>query len=139
MGVQIETIYDGNLICRATHGPSRQTLTTDAPVDNGGRGSAFSPTDLVATAFATCMLTIMGLVAQRRGVDIAGTQCTVVKEMVANPVRRIGKLTARIVFPADKKYDAETRQALEQGALSCPVKQSLHPDIELEVDFVYPD
>lgn len=137
MAVQIEAIYDGNLICRATHGPSRQTLTTDAPVDNGGRGSAFSPTDLVATAFATCMLTIMGIVAQRRGVDIAGTQCSVVKEMVADPVRRIGKLTARIVFPAGKSYDAETRRALEQGALTCPVKQSLHPDLELDVQFVY--
>ncbi len=139
MAVQIDVIYDGNLICRATHGPSRQTLTTDAPVDNGGRGSAFSPTDLVATAFATCMLTIMGLVAQKRGADISGTQCTVVKEMVADPVRRIGKLTARIVFPAGRNYDPDTRKALEQGALTCPVKQSLHPDITVDVQFVYPE
>jgi len=139
MAVQIDVVYDGNLICRATHGPSRQTLTTDAPTDNGGRGSAFSPTDLVATAFGTCMLTIMGLVAQRRNVDIAGTQCTVIKEMAADPVRRIGKLTATITFPAGKNYDAETRKALEQGALTCPVKQSLHPDVVLDIRFVYPD
>ncbi|MGC8840685.1 MAG: OsmC family protein [Candidatus Sumerlaeaceae bacterium] len=139
MAVQIDAIYDGNLISRATHGPSRQTVTTDAPVDNGGRGSAFSPTDLLATAFATCMLTIMGLVAQKRGVDIAGTQCTVTKEMVADPVRRVGKLTARIVMPQGRHYDAQTRKALEEGALSCPVKQSLHPDVILDVEFVYPD
>lgn len=139
MAVRIETSYEGQLVCRATHGPSQATLTTDAPTDNGGRGSAFSPTDLVATAFGTCMLTIMGLVAQRLGVDITGTTCTVDKEMTADPVRRIGKLTARIVFPPGAgNFDSATRRALEQGALTCPVKQSLHPDLVLDVKFEYP-
>ncbi|AXA36534.1 MAG: OsmC family protein [Candidatus Sumerlaea chitinivorans] len=131
MAVEFDIVYDGNLICRAVHGPSRQTLTTDAPTDNGGRGSAFSPTDLVATALGTCMLTIMGLVAQRRGWDIAGTQCHVVKEMVANPVRRIGRLQVQITLPPNPELTDEARAALRQAALTCPVKESLHPDIEL--------
>jgi putative redox protein len=139
MTVQIEAVYDGKLICRATHGPSRQTLTTEAPEDNGGRGCAFSPTDLVATGFATCMMTIMGRVAERLGVDIAGTQCTVTKEMVEQPVRRIGRLSACVVFPAGRAFDEKTRKSLEHAAHLCPVKQSLHPDIAIEIEFVYPD
>ncbi|GIX45543.1 MAG: OsmC family peroxiredoxin [Candidatus Hydrogenedentota bacterium] len=131
MAVEFDIVYDGNLICRAVHGPSRQTLTTDAPTDNGGRGSAFSPTDLVATALGTCMLTIMGLVAQRRGWDIAGTQCHVVKEMVANPVRRIGRLQVQITLPPNPELTDEVRAALRQAALTCPVKESLHPDVEI--------
>lgn len=135
MGVQIDIVYAGNLVCEAVHGPSQIELSTDAPLDNGGRASSFSPTDLVATALGTCMLTIMGLVAQKRGVDITGTRCTVVKDMVADPVRRIGKLTVRINFPPGSQYDEETRRALENGALTCPVKQSLHPEIVVDVEF----
>jgi putative redox protein len=114
-------------------------LTTDAPVDNGGKGAAFSPTDLVATALGTCMATVMGLVAQRNNLDIAGLQIQVIKEMTADPVRRIGSLKTRLTFPHGKLLSDTDRSKLRAAALACPVKQSLHPDVETPVEFVYPD
>jgi putative redox protein len=135
MGVEIDIVYQGELRCQATHGPSKNTVITDAPVDNGGKGAAFSPTDLVATATGTCMLTIMGLVAQRSGLDLNGTCVHVVKEMVADPVRRIGALTVRITLPAGRDLSVEDRAKLERAALTCPVKQSLHPDLKVTVEF----
>jgi putative redox protein len=139
MAVEINITYDGGLICTATHGPSKNTLTTDAPVDNGGKGAAFSPTDLVATALGTCMATVMGLVAQRNNLDIAGLQIQVIKEMTADPVRRIGSLKTRLTFPHGKLLSDTDRSKLRAAALACPVKQSLHPDVETPVEFVYPD
>lgn len=139
MAVEIEITYEGGLHCAATHGPSKQTLTTDAPVDNGGKGAAFSPTDLVATALGTCMVTIMGLVAQRNQLDLEGLRVQVLKEMVADPVRRIGALKTRIVFPPGKRLSAADRSKLEAAAKACPVKQSLHPEVKVPVEFVYPD
>ena len=139
MAVEINIIYEGGLHCTATHGPSRQKLTSDAPVDNGGKGEAFSPTDLVATALGTCMATIMGLVAQRNNLDIAGLQVQVIKEMATDPVRRIGSLKTRLVFPKGKPLSAANRAKLEAAANACPVKQSLHPDVQIPVEFVYPD
>ena len=139
MAVEINIAYEGGLHCAAIHGPSRQTLTTDAPVDNGGKGAAFSPTDLVATAMGTCMLTVMGLVAQRNNLNIDGLQVQVLKEMTADPVRRIGSLQTRLVFPRGKLLAAADRAKLEAAAKTCPVKQSLHPDVRTPVEFVYPD
>ncbi len=139
MAVQIDITYEGGLHCAATHGPSRQTLNTDAPVDNGGKGAAFSPTDLVATALATCMATVMGLVAQRNQLDIQGLRIQIIKEMTADPVRRIGTLTTRLVFPAGKNLSAADRAKLEAAAKTCPVKQSLHADVRVPIEFVYPD
>jgi len=139
MAVEINITYEGGLHCTAIHGPSRQTLTTDAPVDNGGKGAAFSPTDLVATALGTCMATVMGLVAQRNNLDIAGLQIQVIKEMTADPVRRIGSLKTRLTFPHGKLLSDTDRSKLRAAALACPVKQSLHPDVETPVEFVYPD
>jgi putative redox protein len=139
MAVQIDIVYQGALRCSATHGPSKQTLPTDAPVDNGGKGAAFSPTDLVATAMGTCMATVMGLVAGRNQLDIEGLQVQVVKEMVADPVRRIGALRTRLVFPRGKKYSPADRAKLEAAAKTCPVKQSLHPDVQAPLEFVYPE
>ena len=139
MAVEINITYDGGLICTAIHGPSRSTLTTDAPVDNGGTGAAFSPTDLVATALGTCMATVMGLVAKRSGLNIDGLQVQVIKEMTAAPVRRIGSLKTRLVFPQGKALSAADRAQLEAAAKACPVKQSLHPDVKLPMEFVYPD
>jgi putative redox protein len=139
MAVEINITYEGALQCAATHGPSRQTLTTDAPVDNGGKGAAFSPTDLVATALGTCMATILGLVARRNNLDIDGLQVQVVKEMTASPVRRIGALKTRLVFPPGKTLSAADRAKLEAAAKACPVKQSLHPDLQTPIEFVYPD
>ena len=139
MAVEINITYEGGLHCTAIHGPSRQALTTDAPVDNGGKGAAFSPTDLVATALGTCMATIMGLVAQRNNLNIDGLQVQVIKEMTADPVRRIGSLKTRLVFPRGKALTAADRAKLEAGAKACPVKQSLHPDLKIPIEFVYPD
>jgi putative redox protein len=138
MAVEINITYEGSLHTAATHGPSRNTLTTDAPVDNGGKGAAFSPTDLVATALGTCMATVMGLVAQRNKLDIDGLQVQVIKEMTADPVRRIGTLKTRLVFPQGKSLSATDRAKLEAAAQACPVKESLHPDVKTPVEFVYP-
>ena len=139
MAVEINITYEGGLLCTATHGPSGTTLTTDAPVDNGGKGAVFSPTDLVATALGTCMATIMGLVAKRSDLNIDGLKVQVIKEMTADPVRRIGSLKTRLVFPKGKPFAAADRAKLEAAANACPVKESLHPDVKLPVEFVYPD
>ena len=139
MAVEINITYKGGLHCAATHGPSRQTLTTDAPMDNGGKGAAFSPTDLVATALGTCVATVMGLVAQRNSLNLEGLRIQVIKEMTADPVRRIGSLTTRLVFPQGKQLSATDRAKLEAAARACPVKQSLHPDVKTPIEFVYPD
>jgi putative redox protein len=129
--VAIEIAYLGQLRCQAQHMPSGTRLITDAPVDNHGRGESFSPTDLVATALGTCMLTIMGIVAERDGLDLSGTTVTVAKEMVMSPVRRIGRLSVDIHVPA--ALSEQDQQRLKTAALTCPVHKSLHPDIEAPV------
>lgn len=139
MSVEIDIVYEGQLRCRATHGPSKTQLTTDAPVDNHGKGESFSPTDLVATALGTCMSTLMGITADRNKLDIDGTRVHVVKEMAQEPVRRIGKLRVRIQVPAEKgsRLTIEDRKKLENAAFHCPVHKSLHPDVQTPVEFVY--
>jgi putative redox protein len=139
MAVEVDIVYQGELRCSATHGPSKTKLVTDAPVDNHGKGESFSPTDLVATALGSCILTTMGIVAQRHNLDMAGTQVHVVKEMVQQPVRRIGALPVKVTFPADKaaKLSPEDRTLLENAARHCPVYQSLHPDVDHPLEFVY--
>jgi putative redox protein len=139
MSVEIDIIYEGQLRCRATHGPSKTQLTTDAPVDNHGRGESFSPTDLVATALGTCMTTLMGIIADRNKLDIAGTTVHVVKEMIQEPVRRIGTLRVTIRVPTAKAalLSAEDRKKLETAALHCPVHKSLHPDVQTPIEFSY--
>jgi len=139
MAVEIDIAYQGQLRCSATHGPSQTVLTTDAPVDNHGKGESFSPTDLVATALGSCMLTTMGIVAQRHNIDIAGATAHVVKEMVQQPVRRIGALPVTITLPAHKasKLSAANRTLLENAARHCPVYQSLHPDVSHPIEFIY--
>ena len=135
MSVQIEIVYRGELHCDATHGPSGTQLSTDAPVDNQGKGESFSPTDLVATALGTCMLTTMGIYARRHEVDLSGGTVTVLKEMTQVPVRRIARLTTEIRLPVSA--DHPQREALERAALTCPVHQSLHPDVQKPVTFVW--
>lgn len=139
MAVEVDVVYEGNLRCSATHGPSGNVLRTDAPTDNGGLGAAFSPTDLVATALATCVVTIMGIVAQRNQWDIRGTKVHVVKEMINQPVRRIGALRVRVTVANGASLSASERARLENAAHTCPVHQSLHPDIEAPIEFVYAD
>ncbi len=134
--VDIHIDYLGGLRCRATHGPSGQTLTTDAPVDNHGRGETFSPTDLAATALGVCLATVMGIVAERDGIDLGGLKVHVGKEMVADPVRRIGRLGVRIEMPPG--LDEAQRRKLEHTARTCPVRQSLRAEVESPMEFVYP-
>ena len=131
--VRIECEYEGELHCKAVHGPSGLELSTDAPKDNQGRGESFSPTDLVATALGTCMLTIMGLTARRLGVAIEGSTVSVEKEMSKTAPRRIAALTATIHVPG--AIAPEVQEKLERAALACPVHQSLHPEIRIAVEF----
>lgn len=139
MGVHIDVVYEGQLHTTATHGPSGRTLATDAPKDNMGKGESFSPTDLVATALGTCLVTIMGIVAQRNGLDIADTRVHVEKEMAQAPLRRIARLPVTITVPKEKaaKISADDRQKMENAARHCPVHASLHPEIDSPVTFVY--
>jgi putative redox protein len=131
--VEVKIDYEGTLRCRATHGPSGDTLITDAPVDNMGQGKAFSPTDLVGTALGSCMLTIMGIAARSMDIEIKGASATVLKEMVKTPQRRISKLAVTIHVPG--KFTDEQKQKLHNAALTCPVHRSLHPDVQLPIEF----
>lgn len=133
--VTIQAEYQGDLHCKATHGPSHAELNTDAPVDNQGRGESFSPTDLVATALATCILTVMGILARTLEIDIAGATATVQKEMSSTPPRRIQSLRVRIHIP--HALSAENKQKLERAAHTCPVHKSLHPDIHKPIEFTW--
>lgn len=137
VAVTIDIGYLGDLHCEAVHGLSGNRLVTDAPVDNGGKGEAFSPTDLAATALGTCLMTIIGLVAQRRGWDLTGTRVRVVKEMTAVPLRRIGALTVTISVPPGRVESESDRALLERAADTCPVRQSLHPDVKVSMVFDY--
>jgi len=133
--VAIQFEYQGDLHCKAVHGPSGTELTTDAPKDNQGRGESFSPTDLVATALGTCMLTIMGIMARTLNIDIAGTTATVEKEMTASMPRRIQSLAVKIRIP--QSLSPENQQKLERAAHTCPVHKSLHPDIQTPIEFTW--
>ena len=135
MSVRIEVQYEGELHTRARHAPSGAVLETDAPKDNEGKGESFSPTDLLATALGTCMLTVMGILARRKGWDMKGARASVDKNMVADPVRRVGHLVVRFELPAGIPEDA--RKPLERAAYTCPVHQSLHPDVKIETTFVW--
>lgn len=131
--VKVEVIYEGDLHTRCVHGPSGADIATDAPKDNEGKGAAFSPTDLVGTALASCMLTIMGIQARRHGWALEGARAEVAKHMVAEPRRRIGKLEVSITLPAGLPEEARPR--LEAAAKGCPVYASLHPDTEVALSF----
>lgn len=137
MAVTIDIGYLGDLHCEAVHGPSGMRLVTDAPLDNGGKGEAFSPTDLTATALGTCLMTIMGLVARRHGWDLAGTRVRVIKEMTSVPLRRIGALHATISVPPGRVASPSDRAVLERAAETCPVRQSLHPDVAVTMAFEF--
>ncbi|MBD3265974.1 OsmC family peroxiredoxin [bacterium] len=139
MGVQIDIVYEGDFSCKATHAPSTNNLKTDLPVDNGGQGQTFSPTDLVATALGTCLITIMGKVAEQEKIDLAGAQIQVMKEMAADPHRRIGELQTFIKIPKGKALTEKQKTKLENAAKLCPVKQSLHPDTKINLHFEYLD
>ena len=129
--VKIKARYERGLSCHATHGPSGTELMTDAPVDNNGRGRSFSPTDLLATALGTCMMTIMGIVAERDGIDIDGSTVEVEKHMSASSPRRVARLVVKLNMRGVKSN--EMREKLVRAAGACPVHHSLHPDVVCDV------
>ena len=133
--VNISVRYKGDLHCEAVHGPSRATIPTDAPTDNKGKGEAFSPTDLVATALATCMSTTMGIKAQELGVDLRGMTVSVQKEMSKDPPRRIVRLPSEVHIPLPP--DSPHRRVLEHTALNCPVHKSLPSEIDRPTRFFW--
>jgi putative redox protein len=132
--VEINIRYEGNLRCTATHVPSGTQLLTDAPKDNHGLGQSFSPTDLVATAYAACTVTVLAIAAQQEGIDIAGTRAKVIKGMSTEP-RRIGQLPLTIELPAH--LTSEQRKLLENAARGCPVCKSISPEIDATITFAY--
>src|ERR1700677_3610553 len=121
--VEIQIAYEGNLRTTAVHEPSGTQLITDAPKDNQGEGQSFSPTDLVATALGSCMLTIMAIAARNFKIDLTGATVRVLKEMATAPVRRIGKLTVEITVP--RPTTEQQQQKLQDAAMQCPVHKSL--------------
>jgi uncharacterized OsmC-like protein len=129
-----QIIYKSDLRTEAVHLQSGTMIETDAPTDNQGKGERFSPTDLVAVALGTCMVTTMAIKAKTMGILLDGTRVDVTKIMVSDP-RRIGKLVAHVHFPTGISDDEKTREIMERTARTCPVERSLHPDIELDMQF----
>lgn len=132
---KINLHYEGDLQFRAAHELSGTCLMTDAPVDNQGKGRSFSPTDLVATALGSCMGTIMGIVAERHGINLTGMTISVDKEMTKTQPRRIDSLKVEIQIP--HSVSADSQKKLELAATTCPVHHSLHPDIKIDAKFVW--
>jgi len=133
--VAIQFEYQGDLHCKAVHGPSETELFTDAPKDNQGRGESFSPTDLVATALGTCMLTVMGIMARTLNLDIVGTTATGEKEMTSTAPRTIKSLTVKIHVP--QSLSDENKLKFERAVHTCPVHKSLHPDVQTPIEFTW--
>jgi putative redox protein len=135
--VDIDVTYEGQLHCAAIHGPSTTSLSTDAPVDNQGKGASFSPTDLVATGLGTCMATVMGIRARKQDQELEGMRVHVKKHMTREGPRRIAKLEVEVSVPpgVTARFDAATRADLEHAANTCPVRLSLLDAIEVPVRF----
>ena len=133
MGQTSQVIYNGSLRTSATHVKSGNELITDAPTDNNGRGEAFSPTDLVATSLASCMITIMGIRAAKMGVNIDGTRAEVEKIMASGP-RRIEEIVVHLHIP-NASIEEKNRKILEHAAETCPVALTLHPDTKQSITF----
>lgn len=133
--VEIEILYEGDLHCSAVHLPSGNTLVTDAPLDNNGRGEAFSPTDLMATALGSCMATVIGIVAKRKELAIEGMTVNVRKFMSDGQPRRIKRLELDLQIPLPASH--VDRKLLESAARGCPVHQSIHPDIEVVMNWAW--
>ena len=125
-------VYKGDLRCECVHTKSSETIITDAPVDNNGKGASFSPTDHVATALASCMLTVMGIKAKELKVEMEDSVAAVTKVMASDP-RRISKI--KVTFNMSANADQRARLILERVANTCPVRNSLHTDIKLDVKF----
>jgi uncharacterized OsmC-like protein len=130
-----EIKYQGNLRTTATHLDSGSEISTDAPKDNHGLGETFSPTDMVCSALASCILTIMAIAVEKNGISIKGAKAMVKKTMGINP-RRISKIDIELTFPRD--YDERTKVILERAAHNCPVHHTLSDEVEKNINFIYP-
>ena len=137
--VPISIAYQGELRCIATHDNSGTTFITDAPKDNSGKGESFSPTDLVATALGSCMVTTMGIASKKEGLNIHldGTTILIEKHMSIDAPRRIARLVARLKFPTG--IPVYYRSRLQEIGDHCPVAKSLNPNIHLDIFYEYPD
>ena len=135
--VEMKLVYEGGLHTTAVHGPSQARLDTDAPVDNQGKGASFSPTDLLAASLGTCMLTTMGILAQREGWQIDGARARVEKHMSLEPRRRVGRIVVECDMPPG--VPAAAREPLKGAADRCPVACSIHPDTKVELTLRWPD
>lgn len=133
MNQMAEVKYQGSLRTEMKHLKSGKTVVTDAPTDNNGKGEAFSPTDLVSAALSSCMMTIMGMVAEREGVDLKGLRSEVVKIMTSNP-RKIGEIQVTFYHPALQATDVQ-KQKLKNAALTCPVALSLSDSVKQTIVF----
>lgn len=133
--VRTEITYQGQKRCEVLHEPSGTKMETDAPKDNQGIGASFSPTDLVGVALGSCILTTMAIVAERDGIDFSKARAVVDKIMTDKPPRRIQRLEVKIFLPTS--IIPEHRKKLEQISKACPVHRSLHPDLEIPVQFIY--
>ena len=131
---KFEIKYQGNLRTISTHLDSGSEISTDAPKDNHGLGQTLSPTDMVCSALASCILTIMAIAVEKNNVDIKGTKAMVKKTMGNNP-RRIAKIQIDIFFP--KEYDSKTKTILEKAAYNCPVHHTLSKTVEKNISFTY--
>ncbi|MBU6157774.1 MAG: OsmC family protein [Bacteroidetes bacterium] len=130
-------IYSGQLRTTATHQQSQSLIETDAPTDNHGKGERFSPTDIVATALGSCMLTIMGIKANDLKINLEGVRIDIQKHMKSDP-RRIGAVDVIFHFPEHLQLSDKDKTILQNAALTCPVAKSLHPEIEQHVTFNWP-
>lgn len=128
--------YLGNLRTESTHVQSGNVVVTDAPVDNHGKGEAFSPTDLLSASLAACMVTIIGIAANSHGIELGEVEAETTKTMVSDP-RRVGKIEISLRFLNGGAFDDKTRKIIERSALTCPVYLSLHPDLEKVVHFLW--
>ncbi len=133
--VEIRLTYEGDLHCSAVHQPSGSLIATDAPLDNNGRGEAFSPTDLVATALAACMATVIGIVAKRKAIDVTGMSVNARKFMSDDQPRRISRIELDLKMPLSA--DHPDRKLLESAARGCPVHHSIHPDIDVVMNWIW--
>lgn len=131
-------VYKGKLRTEMTHLQSGSVVETDAPTDNQGNGERFSPTDLVATALGSCMLTIMGIAARTHEINMDGTQVNITKIMQANP-RRIGEVVVEMTLKGQEKFSDKEKQILEQAAFTCPVYLSLHEEVKKTISFKWPN
>jgi len=128
-------LYEGNLRCNARHLQSGTSIETDAPTDNKGKGDRFSPTDLVCTALATCIITTMAIKTGTMGIELKGTSINVKKHMVTDPIRMIGAIDVEINFPKSLILEEKDQLILKRVGDNCPVTKSLHPDVKLNIQY----